>query len=122
MPLEDLFGHAIEILAENTDHLRRAIVFRVARKTFQVAEQYRQHLFLTTQLELAGFLEHFFDYQRAWPLIEEISRAAWNYFSPESPMTSRRTDLPVTAQQCEGIFLPPSMEETDLNDIDGWKQ
>ncbi len=64
----------------------------------------------------------FFDYQRAWPLIEEISRAAWNYFSPESPMTSRRTDLPVTAQQCEGIFLPPSMEETDLNDIDGWKQ
>ncbi|GAB4570449.1 MAG: serine hydrolase [Anaerolineae bacterium] len=62
----------------------------------------------------------FFDYQIAWPLIEEISRAAWNYFSPETPMLSRRTDLPPTAQSCD-LFLPPSMEETDLNDIDGWR-
>lgn len=62
----------------------------------------------------------FFDYQIAWPLIEEISRATWNYFSPETPLTSRRTDLPVTAQSCDA-FLPPSMEETNLNDIDGWR-
>jgi beta-lactamase class A len=62
----------------------------------------------------------FFDYQRAWPLIEDISRAAWNYFVPESPMMSSRTDLPVTAQECI-FFLPPSLEETDLNDIDGWR-
>ncbi len=62
----------------------------------------------------------FFDYQVAWPLIEEISRAAWNYFSPENPLTSRRTDLPPVAQSCDQ-FLPPSMEQTNLNDIDGWR-
>ncbi|MBZ0295174.1 MAG: class A beta-lactamase-related serine hydrolase, partial [Anaerolineae bacterium] len=27
----------------------------------------------------------FFSFERAWPLIEGISRAAWNYFSPETP-------------------------------------
>ena len=63
----------------------------------------------------------FFDYQRAWPMIEEISRAAWNYFSPESALLSRRTDLPEAAQSCD-MFLPPSMEQVDLNDIDGWRQ
>ncbi len=62
----------------------------------------------------------FFDYQVAWPLIEEISRAAWNYFVPESPVVNQRTDLPVVAQSCD-VFLPPSMEETNLNDIDGWR-
>ncbi|MBN2470188.1 MAG: serine hydrolase, partial [Anaerolineae bacterium] len=62
----------------------------------------------------------FFDYQIAWPLIEEISRATWNYFSPENPLIARRTDLPLTAQDC-AMFLPPSMEETDLTDIDGWR-
>jgi beta-lactamase class A len=62
----------------------------------------------------------FFNYQIAWPLIEEVSRAAWNYFVPEAPLTSRRTDLPELAQSCD-LFLPPSMEETDLNDIDGWR-
>ncbi len=62
----------------------------------------------------------FFDYQRAWPLLEEISRAAWNYFVPENPLTQRRTGLPETALECTN-FLPPSMEQTDLNDIDGWR-
>ena len=62
----------------------------------------------------------FFDYNRAWPLIEEISRAAWNYFSPEQAELSRRTDLPVAAQSCD-MFLPPSMEDTNLNDINAWR-
>lgn len=62
----------------------------------------------------------FFDYQVAWPLIEEISRAAWNYFAPEDQLVSRRNDLPVYAQDCE-LFLPPSMEDTNLSDIDGWR-
>jgi beta-lactamase class A len=62
----------------------------------------------------------FFDYNRAWPLIEEISRAAWNYFSPEQAELSRRTDLPVAAQSCD-LFRPPSLEETNLNDINAWR-
>ena len=62
----------------------------------------------------------FFDYNRAWPLIEEISRAAWNYFSPEQAELSRRTDLPGAAQSCD-LFRPPSMEQTNLNDINAWR-
>ena len=62
----------------------------------------------------------FFDYNRAWPLIEEISRAAWNYFSPEQAELSRRTDLPGAAQSCD-VFRPPSMEQTNLNDINAWR-
>ncbi len=62
----------------------------------------------------------FFDYTRAWPLIEEISRAAWNYFSPEQAEVSRRTDLPELAQSCD-LFRPPSAEATNLNDIDSWR-
>lgn len=62
----------------------------------------------------------FFDYTRAWPLIEDISRAAWNYFSPENPLLTPRTDLPVAAQECEGNFLPP-FDQLDLNDINGWR-
>jgi beta-lactamase class A len=63
----------------------------------------------------------FLDYTRAWPLIEGISRAAWNYFSPEAPLLSPRTDLPPAAQECEGNFLPPDPEHTDLNNINGWR-
>lgn len=63
----------------------------------------------------------FQDYMTLWPIIEDISRAAWNYFSPESPLIAARTDLPVTAQECEGNFLPPQ-GQVDLNNINGWKQ
>jgi beta-lactamase class A len=63
----------------------------------------------------------FLDYNRAWPLIEGISRAAWNYFSPETPLLSPRTDLPPAAQECEGNYLPPDPESTDLNNINGWR-
>jgi beta-lactamase class A len=62
----------------------------------------------------------FFDYTIAWPLIEGISRAAWNYFSPEQALLAPRDDLPVAAQECEGNFLPP-YEQLDLNNINGWR-
>jgi hypothetical protein len=64
----------------------------------------------------------FQDYTKLWPLIEGISRAAWNYFNPESPLIAPRADLPETAQECEGNFLPPGPEFVDLNNINGWRQ
>jgi beta-lactamase class A len=64
----------------------------------------------------------FFSYERAWPLIEGISRAAWNYFSPEEPLLAPRIDIPNTAQECVGNFLPASAEATDLNTIGGLGQ
>ncbi len=63
----------------------------------------------------------FQDYTKLWPLIEGVSRAAWNYFNPETPLVAARTDLPVTAQECEGNFLPPNPESVDLNNINGWR-
>ena len=63
----------------------------------------------------------FQDYEKLWPLVEEISRATWNFFNPENALLQPRTDLPVTAQECEGNYLPPSPEQVDLNNIDGWK-
>lgn len=63
----------------------------------------------------------FFPYNRAWPLIEGISRAAWNYFSPEQPLLTPRTDIPELAQDCEGNYLPPDPSMVDLYDIDGWR-
>jgi beta-lactamase class A len=64
----------------------------------------------------------FMSYEKAWPLIEGVSRAAWNYFSPETPLIAPRTDLPPTAQECQGNFLPPDPEHVDLNDINGWRR
>lgn len=62
----------------------------------------------------------FQDYEKLWPLVEEISRATWNYFNPDLAIIQPRTDLPPTAQECEGNYLPPSPELVDLNDIDSW--
>jgi beta-lactamase class A len=64
----------------------------------------------------------FFSYERAWPLIEGISRAAWNYFSPNETLLSPRVDIPLTAQECEGNYLPASAEAVDLNTIGGLGQ
>jgi beta-lactamase class A len=64
----------------------------------------------------------FFSFERAWPLIEGISRAAWNYFSPTEAILSPRLDIPETAQECEGNFLPASAQEVDLNVIGGLGQ
>ncbi|MDX2140400.1 MAG: serine hydrolase [Chloroflexota bacterium] len=55
----------------------------------------------------------FFSFDRAWPLVEEVSRATWNYFNPESPELVRRQDLPETAQEC--IYFAPTYEQVDLN-------
>lgn len=66
----------------------------------------------------------FFSFTRAWPLMEGISRAAWNYFSPDTPLVAPRTDLPQEgAAACDGPegFLPP-FGQVNLNDIDSWRQ
>jgi beta-lactamase class A len=64
----------------------------------------------------------FMSFERAWPLIEGISRAAWNYFSPEAPLIAPRTDLPEQARACDGAtgFSPP-YGEVDLNNINAWR-
>lgn len=61
----------------------------------------------------------FFTFERAWPLIEGISRAAWNYFSPEQPLVASRTDLPPQAQDC-AVFRP-NYGEVNLDNINGWR-
>ncbi len=61
----------------------------------------------------------FFSYTEAWPLIEGISRAAWNYFSPETPLVAPRTDIPEQANAC-AAFAPP-YGEVNLNDINSWR-
>lgn len=66
----------------------------------------------------------FFSFERAWPLIEGISRAAWNYFSPRQALPVPRSDLPASgAAPCDGPdgFLPP-YGEVNLNDIDAWRR
>lgn len=64
----------------------------------------------------------FQNYERMWPLLEGISRATWNYFNPEDQMIQPRTDIPVTAQDCEGNYLPPSPDLVNLNDINAWRR
>ncbi len=63
---------------------------------------------------------NFFNYLEAWPLIEGISRATWNYFSPEAPLISERTDLPNTARDC--IDFSPPYGQVNLNDINEWRR
>ncbi len=63
----------------------------------------------------------FFSYEIAWPLIEDISRAAWNHFNPERPLLSRRSDLPNLAVECAGNYLPP-YGKVNLNDINAWRE
>lgn len=63
----------------------------------------------------------FQDYEKLWPLVEEISRATWNFFNPENAQLELRSDIPVSAQACEGNYLPPSPAQVNLNDIDSWK-
>lgn len=64
----------------------------------------------------------FQDFERLWPLVEGISRATWNYFNPENQMLTARTDLPPTAMDCEGNYLPPTPEQVNLNDINAWRR
>jgi beta-lactamase class A len=72
----------------------------------------------------------FQDYTQLWPLIEDISRAAWNYFSPEQALLTARQDIPASAQECvthdsagnisQYIYLPPH-GQVNLDDIDAWR-
>ena len=64
----------------------------------------------------------FQDYQKLWSLLEEISRAAWNYFNPQAPLLQPREDIPLTAQECEGNYLPPAPEFVNLDDINAWRR
>ena len=64
----------------------------------------------------------FQDYEKLWPLVEEISRAAWNFFNPERALLQPRDNLPPTAVECEGNYLPPSAEAVNLDDINSWKR
>jgi hypothetical protein len=63
----------------------------------------------------------FFSYDRAWPLIEGVSRAAWNYFNPEDPLIAPRADIAPDqeAQGCDA-FAPP-YGEVNLDDINAWR-
>jgi beta-lactamase class A len=62
----------------------------------------------------------FQDYEKLWPLVEGISRAAWNYFNPNQALITPREDMPVAAQECEGNYLPP-FGQVNLDDIDSWR-
>lgn len=64
----------------------------------------------------------FQNYEKLWPLVEEISRAAWNFFNPENALLQPRADLPATAAECEGNYLPPNAEAVNLDDINAWKR
>ncbi|MDE0328174.1 MAG: serine hydrolase [Anaerolineaceae bacterium] len=64
----------------------------------------------------------FQDYEKLWPLVEEISRAAWNFFNPGNALLVPRANLPATAQECEGNYLPPGPEYVNLDDINSWKR
>ena len=64
----------------------------------------------------------FQDYEKLWPLVEEISRAAWNFFNPANALLQPRSDLPATAVECEGNYLPPNAEAVNLDDINAWKR
>ena len=64
----------------------------------------------------------FQDYEKLWPLVEEISRAAWNFFNPENALLQPRANLPTTAVECAGNYLPPNAESVNLDDINAWKR
>ena len=64
----------------------------------------------------------FQDYEKLWRLVEEISRAVWNYFNPEAALLVPRDNLPETAMECEGNYLPPGPDYVDLDDINGWRR
>lgn len=65
--------------------------------------------------------DNFQNYEQLWPLIEGISRATWNYFQPDEALLSARIDLPATAQECLGNYLPP-YDQINLDDINAWRR
>jgi len=61
----------------------------------------------------------FFSFTRAWPLIEGISRAAWNFFVPDQPLIAARADLPETAADC--VAFSPPYGQVDLSNANAWR-
>lgn len=59
-------------------------------------------------------------FEELWPLLEEISRATWNYFTPESALVAPRS-LPPTARDCEQNGYLPPYGQVDLDNINGWR-
>ncbi|MDI9634501.1 class A beta-lactamase-related serine hydrolase [Anaerolineae bacterium CFX9] len=63
---------------------------------------------------------NFFSYTEAWPLIEGISRAAWNYFVPEAPLIAPRADIPIDATANDCVEFSPPYGEVNLDNINAW--
>ncbi len=61
----------------------------------------------------------FQDFTRLWPILEDISRAVWNYYSPDTALLDRR-QLPTTARDCENNYLPP-FGQVNLDNINAWR-
>ncbi len=59
-------------------------------------------------------------FRELWPLLEEISRATWNYFNPEDQIIAQR-ELPETARDCEIHGYLPPYGQVNLNDINAWR-
>lgn len=64
---------------------------------------------------------NFQNHEELWPLLEDISRAAWNYFNPDNTLLTPRNDIPRTGRDCEGNYLPPA-GQVNLDDIWSWRQ
>ena len=63
----------------------------------------------------------FFSYQRAWALIEGISRATWNYFNPQDPLIAPRADIAADQQAAACTAFAPAYGEVNLDDINAWR-
>ncbi len=64
----------------------------------------------------------FFSYERAWTLIEGVSRATWNYFNPDNPMIQPRADISADQQARECVEFSPPYGEVDLDNINSWRE
>jgi len=64
-------------------------------------------------------------FERLWPLLEGISRATWNHFSPDAALTSTRVDQTRNAAECNPVngvgYLPP-YGQVNLDDINAWRR
>jgi hypothetical protein len=60
-------------------------------------------------------------FNKLWPLLEGISRATWNHFSPQEALTSGRM-LPQFAEDCEEHGYLPPYGQVNLDDINAWRR
>lgn len=59
-------------------------------------------------------------FERLWPLLEDISRATWNHFNPNSALIDRR-DLPEQGRDCVVHGYRPPYGQVNLDDINAWR-